>query len=187
MAHTIYHIQGRKVGCTNNFERRKSQYPEGTEFEIIEILENKSDQEAGDREWFWADHFGYNRGEHYVSALTKWRLANKAAQLPAAKEKNRQSRLGQKRGPSKLKGTKFPPRPPGQKNKPRSAEQLQRYLEVNPWAGKLGSEMSSRVQAELLSIGRHHSQLKVACPHCGKKGSSNIMKRWHFNRCKFKN
>ena len=24
------------------------------------------------------------------------------------------------------------------------------------------------------------------CPHCGKSGKSNSMKRWHFDNCKFK-
>lgn len=26
---------------------------------------------------------------------------------------------------------------------------------------------------------------KVVCPYCNKEGSINIMKRWHFERCKF--
>lgn len=24
----------------------------------------------------------------------------------------------------------------------------------------------------------------VTCPHCSKEGSSNVMKTWHFDRCK---
>jgi len=28
--------------------------------------------------------------------------------------------------------------------------------------------------------------LKVTCPHCGKIGDNNTMKRWHFDKCKFK-
>ena len=27
---------------------------------------------------------------------------------------------------------------------------------------------------------------KINCPHCNKIGGSSIMKRWHFNNCKFK-
>jgi len=26
----------------------------------------------------------------------------------------------------------------------------------------------------------------VKCPYCDKEGSNNIMKRWHFNNCKYK-
>ena len=28
--------------------------------------------------------------------------------------------------------------------------------------------------------------LKATCPHCNKTGGANIMKRWHFDNCKFK-
>jgi hypothetical protein len=64
---TIYHCPDiPKVGCTNNLSRRHGQYPEGTKLEVLEILENVSEEEAGDKEWFWADHFGYERGMHYT-------------------------------------------------------------------------------------------------------------------------
>lgn len=62
----IYHIPGRKVGCTDNVERRKRGYPIGTKFEILEELYGVTNQEAGDREWWWADQFGYKRGAHYT-------------------------------------------------------------------------------------------------------------------------
>ena len=26
----------------------------------------------------------------------------------------------------------------------------------------------------------------IECPHCGKRGGSATMPRWHFDRCKFK-
>ena len=29
-------------------------------------------------------------------------------------------------------------------------------------------------------------QQQVSCPHCGKKGGIRLMKRWHFNNCKYK-
>lgn len=74
MSHTIYHVPGVKVGCTTEFENRKSWYlndnkwgPD-TQFEIIEVLEGFDDQLAGDREWDWADSFGYKRGQHYTHA-----------------------------------------------------------------------------------------------------------------------
>jgi len=39
---------------------------------------------------------------------------------------------------------------------------------------------------KMLAEGIHPSQIKIECPHCGKVGGSNIMKRWHFDRCKWK-
>jgi hypothetical protein len=38
---------------------------------------------------------------------------------------------------------------------------------------------------KMLAEGKHPSQIKIKCPHCGKVGGSNIMKRWHFDNCKF--
>ena len=63
----IYHCPNlQKVGCTINFPKRKAQYLEDEPIEILEVLENVSERQAGDREWFWADHFDYVRGRHYV-------------------------------------------------------------------------------------------------------------------------
>ena len=66
---TIYHCPDlQKVGCTSNFEKRKAQYPEGTRVEVLEVLYNVTERDAGDCEWRWADKFDYDRGRHYVSS-----------------------------------------------------------------------------------------------------------------------
>jgi hypothetical protein len=39
-------------------------------------------------------------------------------------------------------------------------------------------------QAKLLEEGKHHSQIVHTCPHCGKTGKGNTMKRHHFYNCK---
>ena len=33
-------------------------------------------------------------------------------------------------------------------------------------------------------MAKEHAKIKVKCPHCDVIGSRNIMKRWHFDRCK---
>ena len=62
----IYHIPGKKVGCTANLTQR---YASNTQIsmESIEILETVTgtSEQAGDREWEWADRFGYPRHTHY--------------------------------------------------------------------------------------------------------------------------
>lgn len=66
---TIYHCPDlQKVGCTNNFAKRKSQYPHGTKIDVLEVLENVTERDAGDCEWRWADYFDYERGRHYVQS-----------------------------------------------------------------------------------------------------------------------
>src|SRR5579863_4892511 len=71
ITHFIYHIPGRKVGCTNQIEDRMRVYEkdEGSRpiFEILEELHDATDQEAGDIEWQWADRFGYPRRNHYTT------------------------------------------------------------------------------------------------------------------------
>lgn len=37
---------------------------------------------------------------------------------------------------------------------------------------------------KLIREGRHSCQIKHICPHCGKVGGGNSMKRWHFDNCK---
>jgi hypothetical protein len=63
----IYHLPGKKVGCTSNPAQRFATYrAQGWTGKIIILEElNCGPTEAGDREWQWADHFGYKRGWHY--------------------------------------------------------------------------------------------------------------------------
>ena len=35
-----------------------------------------------------------------------------------------------------------------------------------------------------LKEGRHPTQWNLTCPHCEKTGRGQVMKRWHFDRCK---
>lgn len=34
--------------------------------------------------------------------------------------------------------------------------------------------------------GKARTHNKVTCPHCGKEGGDNVMKRWHFDNCRSK-
>jgi hypothetical protein len=40
------------------------------------------------------------------------------------------------------------------------------------------------VKAKLSAARKGIPKPKVTCPHCGKSGGSNVMKRWHFDNCK---
>jgi hypothetical protein len=85
-SYIIYHIKDKKVGCTVNFEHRKRGYPKDTEFDILEILDGSvGDEFAGDREWFWADQFGYPKGQHY--ATSNWSSKLTTDQRSAAGKK----------------------------------------------------------------------------------------------------
>jgi hypothetical protein len=47
------------------------------------------------------------------------------------------------------------------------------------------SEMRNRRRSEQQGLIKG-PQTIVVCPHCNKSGGTGIMKRWHFDRCKFK-
>lgn len=48
---------------------------------------------------------------------------------------------------------------------------------------KLGKSLSEEHKRNLSEAQRGKPQLKVTCPHCGKKGGAKTMPRWHFNNC----
>ncbi|WXB47905.1 head-tail adaptor [Vibrio phage VB_VaC_TDDLMA] len=71
------------------------------------------------------------------------------------------------------------------------AKRSQRFSgQGNPMYGKKHSEDSkSKISQSLKNRTPHNKGKKdqvVLCPHCGKKGGSSIMKRWHFDKCKYK-
>jgi hypothetical protein len=67
----IYHLPGKKVGCTSNPQKRFETYrAQGYTGQIVILQKmNCSVQQAGDIEWRYADHFGYRRGWHYSTTF----------------------------------------------------------------------------------------------------------------------
>lgn len=53
--------------------------------------------------------------------------------------------------------------------------------EGNPYFGKTHSEETRQKMKEA-----HALRAPVSCPHCGKSGHLNPMKRWHFENCRSK-
>jgi hypothetical protein len=78
---TIYHIPGRKIGCTANLQHRTYDYRREEYNGPIEIVETfiGTAEEAGDREHELADQHGYPRGPHY--AMNNWSVKMTPQQL----------------------------------------------------------------------------------------------------------
>src|SRR4051812_8565757 len=95
--HFIYYIPGRKIGCTKNLEGRKRMYleMEGVvpEIEILEELHDKTDQEAGDIEWQWADALGYKRENHYTVIMNAARVRSMKGNSYSFEEKSKIGKL----------------------------------------------------------------------------------------------
>lgn len=160
--HVIYHIPGIKVGCTTDLDYRKytaNQDGKGDIYKEAVVIEelNCSDQEAGDREWYWADHYGYKRGPHY-SDMMKGHLTQKNNKLGLHDPSIR--RMGTEASRVAGEGLWNPEN---------------RHV-ITPEAARLGLEARRSRGTDVFKI--------VTCPHCGTEGNSTIMARWHFDRCK---
>ena len=77
MTYYIYHITGVKVGATKDLETRRTYNFNKYQIEpiIIETIEGPDEPEfwqvVGDREWEFADQYGYSRGQHYRLMRTR--------------------------------------------------------------------------------------------------------------------
>ena len=50
-----------------------------------------------------------------------------------------------------------------------------------------GKKYSEESKQKMSEAKKGKKQKIIKCPHCGKEGGINLMKRWHFDNCKFKN
>lgn len=70
----------------------------------------------------------------------------------------------------------------GKASKERMTTEQARYIRSKvktSWLGKTHSQESK------LAMSIHHKNLpQITCPHCNKTGHNNLMKRWHFDKCK---
>lgn len=47
-------------------------------------------------------------------------------------------------------------------------------------------KMSTTRMGNKYAIGNKFKQPLIICPHCGKEGGSNVMPKWHLDKCKYK-
>lgn len=52
-------------------------------------------------------------------------------------------------------------------------------------AGKLGGARKHELHPEHIERMREISYRVVTCPNCGREGTYRIMKRWHFDNCRW--
>ncbi len=177
ISHIIYHIPGKKVGCTRDLAGRKLWYSKDIVIEVLEELHDRTDQEAGDIEWAWADKFSYKRGNHYTKVAS-------VTMTPEARQQ-----LARHRGR----------RDGGYQNLPR--EEL---LEIARKGGSRSFELKagfhgftheqyveagrksrggSKGGLRTAALGKAGCQRRIQCPHCTMVGIIPNMHRWHFDNC----
>jgi hypothetical protein len=191
ITHIIYHIPGRKVGCTKNLEHRKRKYlkDEGSlpEIEILLELNDKTDQEAGDIEQDLNNRFGYRGQSHYTATIASAKLG--ARKLNDTLSTKRKGEIGKKAGAAAVAmgRTGF------------QSMSFDRMIEVSHAGGLLGGRATARIPGHMSKIAREGgaragairvSELKKSgchqigiCRHCGRSMSLAALGRYHNDNC----
>jgi general stress protein YciG len=191
ITHIIYHIPGRKVGCTKNLERRKKQYlrDEGSlpEIEILEELHDKTDQEAGDIEQHLNNRFGYRGQSHYTATIASAKLG--VRKLNDILSTKRKGEIGKKAGAAAVAmgRTGFQSMSPD------------RMIEVARAGGLLGGQVTARIPGHMSKIAREGGaragalrvcELKKSgchqigiCRYCGRSMNLATLGHYHNDNC----
>jgi hypothetical protein len=207
ITHIIYHIPGRKVGCTKDLNSRKRWYPKGTEIEILDELHDKTDQEAGDIEWQLAAALGYKKGQHFADTMKIARphsLYEEMGRRGAERLSNNVgievrrewcSKAGTARQSSMSKEERSALASKAHAARNMSTED---YVELGRLYGFRGgqrrvetttfeqrSEWARRAgRVGGLKNGPLLGAMKGKCVHCGIECSLGNIHRWHNNNCK---
>lgn len=174
MKFIIYHIPGVKVGCTTDIDSRvglsiklNGRLNDYSSVEILEELENCTEEYAGDREWYWADKLGYKRGLHYSKSRNSIKLAQVLGGRVTGKLHKKNSTgvfdPTHRERITKLGGT---------------ATKDKQLGIFTPGSHKKHGEVAARNNTGSFKL--------ITCPHCNKTGPLMSMKRHHFDRCKLK-
>jgi hypothetical protein len=172
----IYHIPGIKVGATSNPRFRFLEYYESYGRDVvIEIIEEWPEavgvEFVGDREWYWADNMGYDRGWHYSRSFSKWDKEDKS--LAGKLGFKKQMELG--KNPFQQTGW---------------AEIRSRHAKAGKsgwlaWTKEQWSRNGARAGHISVKSPKNAINRKYMCDEHNKSGSLLIMKRYHKN-CKLR-
>ena len=215
LTHVIYHIPGLKVGCSRNLVGRIKKYPRHRtrHLVVLEELHDKTNQEAGDIEWAWADRFGYERGPHYINTMEaakapgafatmtdekRVELGKKSAATFTAEERKERARKAGLIGGRKTAEV-MPPefyiekgRKLGQTYvamttpEQRSEHAHHATAHLTPEQRSANSRMGGNALTpeQLDKQGRKVGTTQGQCPHCGLVANLGNLHRWHFDQCR---
>lgn len=195
ITHIIYEIPGRKVGCTKNIEHRMNRYlrEEGIipKFNIREELVDKTDKEAGDIEWDWADKLGYRRGIHYTTTINQLSQVGKRGgllgglkgqirfmEMTTEAQRKEWATKASLRARETVTSDELKER--GRKGGliTSSKKTLEQHRELTKKAlAKLTPEKRQK-------LGNNGAYIKRGrCPHCHLESNLANLYRWHYDNC----
>lgn len=188
VTHVIYHIPGRKVGCTKDIKGRKQLYlateRKIPDMRVLQTLHNKTNKEAGDIEWEWADKLGYKRGSHYASTgyvtLAHEKRVEAGRKSMSLRSPDQRFRISQKGG---RKGGHVGGAITAKMWRSGQLAVTEKRRKLGALNGVKGGPKGSRIVNQL---GLSGCQQRGKCPHCGIELSKMLLGRWHFDKCRRK-
>ena len=178
----IYHIIGRKVGCTTDLQRRKKQYLEDEGkipiMLILEILQGKTPQEAGNIEWEWADKLGYPRGNHYSVTYESFQKAR--SRMTAEQRLEYSKKAGQRRIETMTPEQRLRGRRNGGRQQMKKVSSIQQQER-----GRVGGHKRAEnaTKGQLSEWSRIAASYRGQCPHCGLETNLSNLHRYHCDNC----
>ena len=187
ITHYLYHVPGRKIGCTKNLEKRKTWYrrregglPAG--FEFLTELHDKTDREAGDIEALWNRRFGYKYQTHYTHTQKMAQTAGSFVSMTFEQRSAGGRKGGRIGGP--IGARRYVEVTTPEQRSKNSSVGGRKAAELGVGATALSRERKIEIGQAAAKSPAHNTRKLVACPHCGKIGAAFIMSRWHFDNCR---
>jgi hypothetical protein len=182
--HYIYEIKGVKVGCTKNIENRiklysyKGIFYKFDDFKILEILKNKTDEEAEMVEREFQIKLGYNTDDSsYCNSIKAQKIrAQKAVETNRKNEtgcffdKKLQSNAGKIGG--KITAEIYKKNGKGLYDS-----------KVQSMGGKASVEVSRKNGTGMFGL---KFRAKIKCKYCDIIAEPGNIARWHNEKCKYK-
>lgn len=123
-----------------------------------------------------------------VSEETKLKLANRV-RTDIEKDNMRKARTGKKHSADTkkkigklLKGRQFSEESRMKMSKSKVGHQISDETKIKMSKAQKNKIVSDETKMKMSES--HKNNPIIECPHCGKTGKGNSMKRWHFDKCK---
>jgi group I intron endonuclease len=168
--------QYQRYDCKNQPRLYNSLVKYGFSEHIFEIVEECKLEELNIRERHWQDFYNV-LGKSGLNCKLQSTLETKAVYSKESREKQSKSHTGEKQEASRVEK-----RAAANKGKKRTDEQKERISVALQGIPKTEAHKAA------LRVPKKQKQpyTRVICPHCQIEGGTNVMKRWHFEKCKEK-
>jgi len=166
--------QYKRYSCKNQVRLHASIVKYGFSEHIFEVIEECKVEDLNTRERYWQEIYSVI-GEGGLNCKLQSTVELRAIYSDESKKKRSKSHIGEKQEASRIQK-----RAEANTGKKRTQEQKSRI------SAALRGVLKTEAHKLALRVPKRQKEpyQKVVCPHCQIEGGSNVMKRWHFEKCK---